>query len=113
MAKEKSTKSGQSTDEVYSSKWIHYDKLAILVPVIGALKSRNTLKIINLRKDENEKEVGGTLVAKRKTLAEKKTDLLSKYTKAITANANTKVPLPNESANIKMSAYSLYVEEKL
>ena len=28
MAKEKSNKSGQSTDELYSSNWIHYDKLA-------------------------------------------------------------------------------------
>ena len=27
MAKEKSTKSGQSTDRLYASKWIHYDKL--------------------------------------------------------------------------------------
>ena len=27
MAKEKNTKSGQSTDELYASKWIHYDKL--------------------------------------------------------------------------------------
>ena len=30
MAKEKSTKSGQSTDELYASKWIHYDKLNFL-----------------------------------------------------------------------------------
>ena len=38
MAKEKSTKSGQSTDELYSSNWIYYDKLVFLVSVIGALK---------------------------------------------------------------------------
>ena len=47
MAKEKSSKSGQSTDELYSSNWIHYDKLAFLVPVIGASKISDTLKKIN------------------------------------------------------------------
>ena len=58
------------------------------------------------------KEVRGTPVAKRKALEEKKLDLLSKCTEAITANANTK-PLPNESTTTKMSAFSLYVEKKL
>ena len=110
MAKEKSTRSGQITDELYSSNWIHYDKLAFLVPVIGASKSWDTLKRIDLQEGENAKEVGGTLVAKRKTLAEKKLDLLSKCTEA---NANTKTPLPNDSATTKLSLFSLYVEEKL
>ena len=44
MPKEKSTKSGQGTDEPYSRNWIHYDKLAFLVPVIGSSKIRDTLK---------------------------------------------------------------------
>ena len=38
---------------------------------------------------------------------------MSKCTEAITANANTKALLPNESETTKMSAFSLYVEEKL
>ena len=71
LAKEKSTKSGQSADELYSGNWIHYDKLAFLVSVIGASQSKQTLKRINLQEDENEKEVGGTPVAKRKTLTGK------------------------------------------
>ena len=77
MAKEKSTKIGQSTGELYSSNWKHNDKLAFLVPVIGASKSRETkfAKRINLQEDVNEKEVGGKPVAKRKTLLEKKLDL--------------------------------------
>ena len=66
-----------------------------------------------MHEDENQKEVGGTSVTKRKTLVEKKHDLLSKGTEAITANANTKAPLPNESATTKMSTFSFYVEEKL
>ena len=75
MAKEKSTKTGQSTGELYSSNWKHNDKLAILVQIIGASKSRDTLKRINLQEDVNEKEVGGKPVAERKTLLEKKLDL--------------------------------------
>ena len=83
IVKEKSTKSEQSNDELYSSKWINYDKLSFLVLVIEASKSRDTLKRINLQEDENEKEVGITPVAKRKTLAKKKLDF--KCTEAITA----------------------------
>ena len=76
MSKEKNTKRGQSTDELYSSNWIHYVKLPFLVLVIGVSKSSNTLKRINLQENKNKKELGGTLVTKRETLAEKKLDLL-------------------------------------
>ena len=108
MAKEKSTKSGQSTDELYASKWIHYDKLNFLNPVFGASKSRDTLKRMNSQEDESsEKEV---TPSKRKTIAEKKLDLFSKCTEAITANAK---PKANESPNPKISAFALYVDEKL
>ena len=66
-----------------------------------------------MQEDENEKEVEGTPVTKRKILAEKKLDLFSKCKEATTANANTKAPLPNEAASTKISAFSLYVNEKL
>ena len=66
-----------------------------------------------MQEDENEKEVEGTPVAKRKILAEKKLDLFSKCKEATTANANTKAPLPNEAASTKISVFSLYVNEKL
>ena len=108
MAKEKSTKSRQSTDELYASKWIHYDKLIFLIPVLGASKSRGTLKRMNLQEDESaEKEV---TPSKRKTIAEKKLDLLSKCTEASTANAE---PKANECSNPKISVFALYVDEKL
>lgn len=35
IVKEKATRSGQSTDELYRSSWQHYDKLAFLIPVIN------------------------------------------------------------------------------
>ena len=106
MAKEKSTNSGQSTGELYSSNWMHYEKLAFQVPFIGASKSRDILIRINLREDENKKEVVDTPLVKRKTLAEKKLELLPKCTETITTNANTKAPPPNKSGTTKMPAFS-------
>ena len=44
LTKERRTKSGQSTDELYSSNWIHFDKLAFLTQVFWASKSRDTVK---------------------------------------------------------------------
>ena len=85
-----SKRTPKNPTQIRASKWIHYDKLSFLVPVTGASKSRDTLKRINLQEHKNEKEVRGTTVAKRKTFAEKKLDLLSKCTEVITANANTK-----------------------
>ena len=51
VAKVNKTKSGQSTDELYASSWIHYDRLSFLLPVIKSSKSRDTLK----HKNEEEK----------------------------------------------------------
>ena len=110
LTRERSTKSGQSTNELYSSKWAHFDKLAFLTPVFGASKSTDTLKRMskNEQDDENDEEV--TPNKSRKTIAEKKLDLLSKCTEAFTANAK---PKPNESPNPKLSAFAAYVDEKL
>ena len=63
---------------------------------------------MNLQEDESaEKEV---TPSNRKAIAEKKLDLLSKCTEAITANAKQKA---NKSSNPKISAFALYVDEKL
>ena len=111
MEKEKCTKSGRSTDELYASKCIHYYKLNFLIPVFGDLKSRNTLntlKRMNLQEDESaEKKV---TPSKRKIVAEKKLDLLSKCAEVITTNTK---PKSNESSNPKISSFALYVDEKL
>lgn len=58
MAKGKCTKSEQS--------------ISPFVPVIRALKIRDTLRSINLQEHENRKEAGDTPVDERKTLSEKK-----------------------------------------
>ena len=78
ITKEKNTKSVQSTDKLYASKWIHYDKLNFLIPVFGASKSRDTSKRMNLQEGESAEEE--VTPGKRKTVAEKKLDLLSKCT---------------------------------
>lgn len=44
LSKERNTKSGQATEELYNSNWPFFDQLAFLTPVIGASKSRDTLK---------------------------------------------------------------------
>ena len=81
MEKEKCIKSGKSTDELYASKCIHYYKLNFLIPVFGDLKSRHTLKRMNLQEDESaEKEI---TPSKRKIVAEKKLDLLSSVQKLL------------------------------
>ena len=66
ITKEKTTKSSQSTDELYKSNWVHYDKLSFLIPVIGAGKSRDTLKRNSLPEDATEKE-GETTPAPQKS----------------------------------------------
>ena len=62
----------------------------------------------NEQDDENDKEI--TSNKSRKTIAEKKLDLLSKCTEAFTANTK---PKPNESPNSKLSAFAVYANEKL
>ena len=109
ITKEKTTKSGQSTDELYKSNWVHYDKLSFLIPVIGAGKSRDTLKRNSLPEDATEKEGETTPVPKKKSIAEKKLELLSKCTDAITSKAAVSSEPPAQ----KISNFAMYVDEKL
>ena len=107
VAKVNKTKSGQSTDELYASSWIHYDRLSFLLPVIKSSKSRDTLKRKNEEENEEVEETRfSTPGLKKKTIAERKIELLSKCTEAITKK-------PVESADSKHSAFALYVDEKL
>ena len=107
VAKVNKTKSGQSTDELYASSWIHYDRLSLLLPVIKSSKSRDTSKRkIEEENEEVEEARFSTPGLKEKTIAERKIELLSKFTEAITKK-------PVESADSKHSAFALYVDEKL
>ena len=107
VAKVNKIKSGQSTDELYASSWIHYDRLSFLLPVIKSSKSRDTLKRKNEEENEEVEETRFSSPGlKKKTIAERKIELLSRCTEAITKK-------PVESADSKHSAFALYVDEKL
>ena len=107
VAKANKTKSGQSTDELYASTWIYYDRLSFLLPVIKSSKCRDTLKRKNEEENEEvEEERFSTPGLKKKTIAERKIELLSKCNEAITKK-------PVESADSKHSSFALYVDEKL
>ena len=109
MAKGKSTKSGQSTGELYASKWIHYDKLNCLIPVLGTSKRRDTLKRMNLQEDESaEKEVTPT---KGRQLLKRNLIYFQSVQKELQAMQSQKKA--NESSNPKISAFALYVDENL
>ena len=107
VAKFNKTKSEQSTDKLCASSWIHYDYLSFLLPVIKSSISRDTLKRKNEEENEEVEETRfSTLGLKRKTIAEKRIELLSKCTEAITKK-------PVESADSKHAAFALYIDDKL
>ena len=113
LAKERNTKSGQGTNELYVSNWVFYQNLAFLKPVFGTSKSRDTLKRMSLPEDDSDKEADmSTPQSKKKTIAERKLDLLSKCTDAISANAKKTTP-EEESTKAKVSTFAVYVDEKL
>ena len=112
ISKERKTDSGQSFDELYKSTWVHFDDLKFLIPVLKVKPSRNTMK--NKRAatdDETDGEASSASTTgppKKKTIAERKLDLLLKCTDAITSKSNH-----GDSPAPKVSSFSLYVDERL
>ena len=77
LAKVNKTKTGQSSDELYASSWINYDRLSILLPVIKSSKSRDTLKRKNEEENEEVEETRfPTPGLKKKTIAERKIEII-------------------------------------
>ena len=84
MAKVNKMKSGQSRDDLYVSNWAHYQILTFLQPEMKSSNSKNTLKQSNEDQDETEcTKVKAYSASKKKSLAEKKIELLTKCTDAI------------------------------
>lgn len=95
LAHERTTKSGQSTDELYISQWAHYKELKFLVPIMGNnSKSRDTLS--------TDEDTTPKANKSKKSIAERKLELLSEATKAISSSTNDSV-----------SKFACYVDEKL
>ena len=66
VAKVNKTKSEKSTDELYASSWIHYDRFSFLFPAIKSSKGRDTLKCKNEEHEEVEETRFSTPVLKKK-----------------------------------------------
>lgn len=108
MAKVNKTKSGQSTDELYVSNWTHYKSLAFLQSVMKASNSKNTLKQPNEDLDTEYTDVPEISRKKSKTIAERKIELLTKCTDAITSSSKE-----SQSQGVKRTAFATYIDEKL
>ena len=80
-----------------------------MIPVIGAGKSRDTLKRNSLPEDAMENKGETTPVPKQKSIAEKKLELLSKCTDAITSKAAVSSEPPAQ----KISNFAMYTDKKL
>ena len=81
--------------------------MSFILPVIKSSKSRDTLKRkIEEENEEVEETRFSTPGLKKKTIADRKIELLSKCTEAITKK-------PVESADSNHSAFALCVDEKL
>ena len=53
MAKESKTKSGQATDEKYVSKWMFFEQLKFIRPVMATTKSRDSVSTQNNDLDDS------------------------------------------------------------
>ena len=116
-AKETKTKSGQSTEELYVSTWAHYNRPAFLLPVMGHSESRETLrkkKDIELENDgnNNDDDIGESPIhiPKTRSIAERKLDLLTKCTEAITTK-KTDEPLVKERSTKFSESILQYVRQ--
>lgn len=122
--KETTTKSGQAADELYESSWIHYNRLGFLLPVMGASKSKETFRkrgsgveldfeVVNIEADDHDDgEASIPPKSKKRSVAERKLELLAKCTEAITKKKE-EPKKEKESKEIKMSTFALYIDEKL
>ena len=105
------TKSGQSTDELYTPSWVHYQSLLFLLPVKhlneDTYKRKIDVEECQETDDEDEDKVS---TRKRKTIAERKLNLLSKCTDAITKPAKVTAPPVVKPST---SNFAAYVDERL
>ena len=107
MAKVNKMKSGQSTHDLYMNNWAHDQILTFLQPEMKSSSSKNTLKQSNEDEDDIQcTELKAYSGSKKKSLAEKKIELLTKCTDAIKNSTLIK------SQGIKCSAFTAYVEKK-
>lgn len=104
-AKESKTKSGQFTDKLYHSSWLHHFKR--LVFLLPCLKKKETIRKKEIDLHVNtEVDEPVHVNTKKRSIAERKLDLLIKCTEAILTKKIKRQEL-------KASPFSIHVEEKL
>ena len=88
--------------------------MSFLLSIIGATKRKDTLKRNSLTQDDghNELEIMSPSAPKKKSIAEKNLDLLTKCTEAIKSSSTNGKKAVDQSET-KVSAFSMYIEEKL
>ena len=114
LAKVNKTKSGPSTDELYVPSWIYYQRLLFLMPVVKSTKSRDTHKRKNdeeIYEIEDEEDIKPPS-NKKKTIAERKLDILSKCAEAIT-KPETKPANTTVVTKQSTSTFAAYIDERL
>ena len=90
MAKELETKSAQATDEKYVSKWMFYEQLEFLRPVMATTKSRDSISTQNNDLDDSVSLPENEPPLKKKTL---KTTIALRKLELLTRCAESMPPL--------------------
>ena len=96
VAKKSKTKSGQATDEKYVSKWMSYEQLKFLRPVMATTKSQDSISSRNNHLDDSislsENEPPLIKKTLKTTIAVRKLELLTSCAKSMTPGSSGKQP---------------------
>ena len=119
IGKVKKTKSGQATNELYKSSWVHWERLQFLVPQMQPSSTRDTISIPDSNtpelyvESETEEDIQPKSKRKRgsikKKFEEKKLEILEGCSNML---AQSRYPSAEKSQSIT-SPFALYVDEKL
>ena len=94
MAKELKTESSQATDEKYVSKWMFFEQLKFLRPVMTTIKSRDSISTQNNDLDDSfsllENESPLKKKALKATIAERKLELLTRCAESMAQDLSAK-----------------------
>ena len=115
----KKTKSGQSTNELYKSSWLYFQRLQFLVPQMQPAPRRDTLELSNTFDesdaegiDDNPENVQPKYPKKKRTaknrFKEKRIEILNKCSNLLTHKPSSVPQQPKE-----VSSFALYVDDKL
>ena len=112
----KSNKSGPSTDDLYVSQWVFWNKLQFLQSVMKTTKSRDTLSIgnesfqINASSDEESNDIGKKPTPKAKPPKGKKKKIEDAKTELLTSCINVlKEPSAAPAVEPKEEIISLFI----